>query len=175
MSNFTMFATWARVAKIRKSCKCAFNEFIVTSECGCVQTAKSYRPVKANSLIHDWFATEPCRTAAFMTVRVVAGNIRPTGLALLQFYLWPNCFIHLHCSIYRMSQEECARLREGVPYVKVHRYNPKHLCPKLNGYGDNGQRKVWSSGGSTHCTCQLTLLSMSVFECGVIRRQFSRR
>jgi len=19
-------------------------------------------------------------------------------------------------------------------------YNPKHLCPKLNGYGDNGQR-----------------------------------
>ena len=30
-----------------------------------------------------------------------------------------------------MSQDECARLREGVPYVKVHRYNPKHLCPKL--------------------------------------------
>ena len=42
--------------------------------------------------------------------------------------------------IYRVSQEECARLREGVPYVKVYRYNPKHLCPKLNGYGDNGQR-----------------------------------
>ena len=44
------------------------------------------------------------------------------------------------------------------PYVKVYRYNPKHLCPKLNGYGDNGQRKVWSSGGSTQCTCQLTSL-----------------
>ena len=58
--------------------------------------------------------------------------------------------------IYRVSQEECARLREGVPYVKVYRNNPKHLCPKLNVYGDNGQRKVWSSGGSTHCTCQLT-------------------
>jgi len=42
--------------------------------------------------------------------------------------------------IYRMSQEECARLREGVLYVKVHRYNPKQLCPKLKGYGDNGQR-----------------------------------
>ena len=39
-------------------------------------------------------------------------------------------------SLYRVSQEECARLREGVPYVKVYRYNPKHLCPKLNGYGD---------------------------------------
>ena len=38
-----------------------------------------------------------------------------------------------------MSQEECARLRESVPYVKVYRYNPKHLCPKLDGYGDNGQ------------------------------------
>jgi len=60
--------------------------------------------------------------------------------------------------IYRVSQEECARLREGVPYVKVYQYNPKHLCPKLNGYGDNGHRKVWSSGGSTHCTCQLTSL-----------------
>jgi hypothetical protein len=35
-------------------------------------------------------------------------------------------------SIYRVSQEECARLREGVTYVKIYRYNPKHLCPKLN-------------------------------------------
>ena len=26
---------------------------------------------------------------------------------------------------------EYARLRENVPYVKVHRYNPKHLYPKL--------------------------------------------
>jgi hypothetical protein len=45
--------------------------------------------------------------------------------------------------IYRVSQEECYRLREGVPYLKVYRYNPKHLCTKLNGYGDNGQRKLW--------------------------------
>ena len=47
--------------------------------------------------------------------------------------------------IYRVSQEECARLRESVPYVKVYRYNPKHLYPKLNSYGDNGQRslKLW--------------------------------
>jgi hypothetical protein len=44
--------------------------------------------------------------------------------------------------LYRMSQEECARFRESVPYVKVYRYNPKYLYPKLNGYGDNGQRKV---------------------------------
>ena len=47
--------------------------------------------------------------------------------------------------VYRVSQEECARLRESVPYVKVYRYNPKHLCSELNGYGDNGQRslKLW--------------------------------
>jgi hypothetical protein len=39
-------------------------------------------------------------------------------------------------NIYRLSQEECARLREGVPYVKEYRYNPKHLCPKLP-FGQN--------------------------------------
>ena len=44
--------------------------------------------------------------------------------------------------VYRVSREECARLWENVPYVKVHRSNPKQLHPKLNGYGDNGQRKV---------------------------------
>ena len=40
-----------------------------------------------------------------------------------------------------MSQEEWTKLRESVPYVKIYRCNPKHLCPKLNGYGDKGQRK----------------------------------
>jgi hypothetical protein len=57
--------------------------------------------------------------------------------------------------IYRVSEEECSRLRDDVPYVKIYRYNPKHVCPKLNGYGDNGQRKVWSSVVSTHYTYQL--------------------
>ena len=71
---------------------------------------------------------------------------------------WHEAGSILRTKIYRVSQEECARLREGVPYVKVYRYDPKHLCPKLNSYGDNGQRKVWSSGGSTHCTSQLTSL-----------------
>jgi hypothetical protein len=71
----------------------------------------------------------------------------------------------------------------GVPYGKVYRYNPKHLCPKLNGYGNNGQRKVWPSGGSTHCNCQLTSLinvcpwmwcgvtSVLALECNVVLRQ----
>jgi hypothetical protein len=57
-----------------------------------------------------------------------------------------------------VSQEECAKIWESVPYVKVYRYNPKHLYPKLNGYGYNGQRKVWSSCGSTYCTCSAVTL-----------------
>jgi len=48
---------------------------------------------------------------------------------------------HTHKHI-QVSQEECASLRERVPNVKVYRYNPKHLYPKLNGYGDNGQRSL---------------------------------
>jgi hypothetical protein len=63
-------------------------------------------------------------------------------------------FIQWRCSnnIHRVSQEEGTKLRESVPYVKIYRYNRKHLYPKLNGYGDNDQRKMWFSGGSTHCT-----------------------
>jgi hypothetical protein len=48
----------------------------------------------------------------------------------------------LMTQIYRVSLEECAKLRESVPYGKVYRYNPKYLHPKLNGYGDNGQRSL---------------------------------
>ena len=55
-------------------------------------------------------------------------------------------------SLYRVSQEEWTKLRESVPFVELYRYNPKHLYPKLNGYGDNGHRKVWTSGVSTYCT-----------------------
>ena len=47
--------------------------------------------------------------------------------------------------IYGVSHELRSLLRESVPYVKLYRYNPKHLYPKLNGYGDNGKRKVWTS------------------------------
>jgi hypothetical protein len=53
--------------------------------------------------------------------------------------------------LYRVSQEECAILRESVPYVKLYRYNPKHLYPKLNIYWDNWERKLWSSSRSKYC------------------------
>ena len=47
--------------------------------------------------------------------------------------------------MYRVSQEERTKLWERVPYVKLYRYNPKHLCPKLNGFRDNGKwsLKLW--------------------------------
>ena len=51
-----------------------------------------------------------------------------------------KCVVRLY--IYRMSQEEWTKLRESVPYVELYRYNPKYLYPKLNGYGDNGQRSL---------------------------------
>ena len=69
--------------------------------------------------------------------------------------------------IIQVSQEEGTKLRGSVPCVKIYRYNPKHPYPKLNGYGNNGQRKVWSSGGSTHCTSQLMAYRMSVLDCRV--------
>ena len=45
-------------------------------------------------------------------------------------------------TLYRVSHEEWTKIWEGVPYVELYLYNPKHLYPKLNGYGDNGQRGV---------------------------------
>ena len=60
------------------------------------------------------------------------------------------------CITYRVSQEEWTKLRQSVPYVELYRCNPKHLYPKLNGYGDNGHRKVWASGVSTYCTPSVT-------------------
>jgi hypothetical protein len=69
-------------------------------------------------------------------------NLRLICFAL---YLRLYIYIYLYLYIYSVSREECKKLRDSVPYVKVYRYNPKHLHPKLNGYGDNGQRilKLW--------------------------------
>ena len=66
-------------------------------------------------------------------------------LMLSLLFLYTEWAKSTYIVLYRVSQEECVTLWEGVPYVQVYRYNPKHLYPKLNGYGDNGQRslKVW--------------------------------
>ena len=72
----------------------------------------------------------------------------PLPVQMLRYIFWYR--------LYRVSQEECTKLRESVPYVKLYRYNPKHLYPKLNGYGNNGHRKVWASGVSTYCKPSMT-------------------
>ena len=68
-----------------------------------------------------------------------------------------------------MSQEECARIWESVPYVKVYRYNPKHLYPKLNGYGDNGQRKwgLLAVPNTAICTADVSRDSANGLESGM--------
>ena len=86
-------------------------------------------------------------------------NISSLDLAPSDYQMFPVLRQNLgsrHKYIYRVSQEEWTKLRKSVPYVELHRYNPKHLYPKLNGYGDNGQRKVWASGVSTYCTPSVT-------------------
>ena len=66
-------------------------------------------------------------------------------------------YIYIYIYIHRVSQEERTKLRESVPYVKLYRYNTKHLCPKLNGW-DNCQIKLWTSFRSTNDSCQLVTL-----------------
>ena len=70
-------------------------------------------------------------------------------------------------SLYRVSQEECARFRESVPYVKVYRCNPKHLYPKLNGYGDNGQRGLLAVPNTATCTADTSRDNSNVLDSGM--------
>jgi len=74
-----------------------------------------------------------------------------------------SCFVFVldNIGLYRVSQEECARLREGVPYVKVYRYNPKHLCPNLNVYEDNGPEKFETLTAVTHLLITKYILKLA--------------
>ena len=72
-------------------------------------------------------------------------KITNKNLCYMYIYIHTHMYTYLQIYIYRVSHELRSLLRESVPYVKLYRYNPKHLCPKLNGYGDNGKRKVWTS------------------------------
>jgi len=57
--------------------------------------------------------------------------------------------VYIYTGCPRRNVSDFGRVFLMLKYTDI---TPKHLCPKLNGYGDNGQRKVWSSGGSTYCT-----------------------
>jgi hypothetical protein len=120
--------------------------------------------VRKNVLLYTAFDWSKRFSLGFSNLRTAFWNLFHINFILCVYVRTRACLY------IQVSQEECARLWECVPYGKVYRYNPKHLRPKLNGYGDNGQRKVWSTCGSTHCTYLLTSLSMSVLECRVALR-----
>jgi len=82
----------------------------------------------------------------------VTSSTRNPNIGFFVFVYYTQQMHNYTITIYRVSQEEWTKLRESVPYYKLYRYNPKHPCPKLNGNGDKGQRKVWSFCGSTYCT-----------------------
>jgi len=90
-------------------------------------------------------------TAGICSEKYVVRRFRRYAKVMECIYTNLDSIANYTPNLYRVSQEECARLRESVPYVKVYRYNPKNLYPKLNGYGDNGQRKVGASCGSKYC------------------------
>jgi hypothetical protein len=73
----------------------------------------------------------------------------PTGQNSCVQYIYIYTHTHTHIQV---SHEFRSLLQEGVPYVKLYQYNPKHLYPKSNGCGGNDHRKVWTSVGSMYCT-----------------------
>ena len=64
---------------------------------------------------------------------------------ILPTTITPICLVqNLHAGLeinIQVSHELRSLLRESVPYVKLYGYNPKHLYPKLNGYGDIAREK----------------------------------
>ena len=60
----------------------------------------------------------------------------------IYFNLQPDILVHNFFTHAGCPGGNVPDFRENVPYVKVHRYNPKHLYPKLNGYGNNGERSL---------------------------------
>ena len=83
-------------------------------------------------------------------------------------YIWMYvCMSFLY--IYRVSQEESASLRESVPYVKVYRYNPKHLYSMLN----FTEIMVWKTWGlfavpnTATCTADASRDSVDDLESGL--------
>ena len=123
---------WKRQSTEKQQC-CQNNKQFQTQQ-QCIHK-NSYQTLALNPLITDMH--NKCMNIQTFLLRIT--NVCTTNTEDKNF------------EIYRVSQEECARLREGVPYVKVYQYNQKHLYPKLNGYGDNGQRKVGASCGSKYC------------------------
>jgi hypothetical protein len=97
---------------------------------------------KHNKFVAPWQNTKHRFTRIFIHICILCNcnhnyYLNITSLNIGWWIVWAR-----KRPIYRVSQEECAKLRESVPYIKVYRYNPKHLNAKLNGYWDNSQRQL---------------------------------
>jgi len=57
------------------------------------------------------------------------------GTFLLKHPIYIYIYIYIYTGCNRRNGPD---FREGVPYVILYRYNPKHLYTDLNGLGDNG-------------------------------------
>ena len=66
--------------------------------------------------------------------------------AVNKFYIYIYIYIYTGCP--RRNVPDFGRVFLMLKYTDItqNTYNPK-----LNGYGDNGQRKVWASCGSKYC------------------------
>jgi len=126
------------------------------SRWGQPSTALTATPLKKGRLTSSWHPQDktplPMKRWEISTSQTFSRNLY-SETSIDKTWWWPYkaetcCFtsnlknIHL---LYRVSQEEWTKLQKSVPYFKLYRYNPKHLYPKLNGYGDNVQRslKLW--------------------------------
>ena len=87
------------------------------------------------------FVLKKVQVVILTTVLLNQADERTSNFARIRI-IWKEVKQTLRIMKYRVSQKELTKLREGVPYVKLYRYNPKHLYPKLNGYGDNGKRSL---------------------------------
>ena len=63
------------------------------------------------------------------------------------------------CETWYLSLYAGCNRRNGPDFGRVFlmlNYTEKHLYPKFNGYGDIGQRKVWTALVSAYCTLSVT-------------------
>ena len=109
--------------------------------------SRGFEPTDRTNICDAW-ATARKHTNK-QTTTTINTNTTTTTTTTITSSTSTTTYIYM---LYRVSQEEYAILRESVPYVKLYRYNPKHLYPKLNGYGDNGHRKKGACVVSTYCS-----------------------
>jgi len=85
--------------------------------------------VLGNQRTHVIRLCKTCNVLCFGAFHFVIKE--PYTMICMSVGIYVALYVMMYVCIYRVSQEECARLREGVPYVKVYRHNPKHICPEI--------------------------------------------